>query len=151
MPTMTKETVVTKEQNTQMGSGSIPQQDVRPTARPIAQSFASTTTKIQPSTAQLIEQMLFFALGALEVLLAFRFILRMMGANQSSGFVSFIYMVSRVFIMPFEGIFGRAVTQGIETTAVLEPSTLIAGIVYAIVVWGIVSLIRMLSGEAQTQ
>jgi len=36
---------------------------------------------------------------------------------------------------------------GAETTSVFEPATLTAIIVYALVAWGIVSLIRIISGK----
>lgn len=51
--------------------------------------------------------------------------------------------------MPFEGIFRQGFTQGIETTSVLEPATLVAIVVYAVLAWGIIKLIRVLSGEKQ--
>ena len=83
----------------------------------------------------------------LEILLAFRFILKLAGASRSSAFVNFIYGLTGIFILPFEGIFRRAVTQGIETTAVLEPSTMVALAVYAVLAWGIVILVRIFSRE----
>lgn len=66
-----------------------------------------------------------------------------------SGFVGFIYILSGIFIMPFEGIFRRGFNQGIETTSVLEPSTIVAMLVYAILTWGIIKLVRISSGEQQ--
>lgn len=72
-----------------------------------------------------------------------------MGANPVSPFVNLIYGVTRLFVLPFEGIFRRGITEGIETTSVLEPSVIVAIIVYAIVAWGIVTLIRIASGEQQ--
>ncbi|MCX6706357.1 MAG: hypothetical protein NTV24_04650, partial [Candidatus Woesebacteria bacterium] len=56
-----------------------------------------------------------------------------------------------IFILPFEGIFRRGFSQGIETTSVLEPSTLVALIVYAVLAWGIVKLLRVLSGKVQKE
>ncbi len=85
----------------------------------------------------------------LEILLASRLVLKLMGASLSSGFVNSIYDVTGIFISPFEGIFRRGFTEGIETTSVLEPSTLVAIIVYAVLAWGIVKLIRISSGEQQ--
>ena len=46
--------------------------------------------------------------------------------------------------MPFSGIFRSAVTTGIETKSFMEPATIIAMIVYAIVGWGIVKLIEIM-------
>jgi len=53
--------------------------------------------------------------------------------------VSLIYGLSGIFILPFEGIFRKGYAQGLETTSVLEPSVLVAIIVYAILAWGIVT------------
>lgn len=92
---------------------------------------------------------MYFLFGALEILLAFRLVLKLLGAGVSSYFVDLIYAISGIFIWPFEGIFRRATTPGLETASVLEPSTLVAIIVYAIVAWGIVKLVRIASGEQQ--
>lgn len=107
-------------------------------------------TKIEASNTQTVEYFIYYLLGALEISLAFRLVLKLAGANPVSGFVSGIYALTNVFILPFEGIFRRGFTQGVETTAVLEPSTLVALAVYTIVGWGIVSLVRISSGEKQT-
>jgi hypothetical protein len=63
--------------------------------------------------------------------------------------VGLIYGLSGIFILPFEGIFRRGYAQGAETASVFEPSTLVAIIVYAVLAWGIVKLIKILSGEQQ--
>jgi hypothetical protein len=99
--------------------------------------------------SQTVEYLVYFLFGALEILLAFRLVLKLMGASLSSTFVGSIYGLSGIFIAPFEGIFRRGFTQGIETTSVLEPATLVAIIVYAVVAWGIVKLVRIFSGEKQ--
>lgn len=90
------------------------------------------------------KKVVYYILGILEVLLAFRLVFKLLGANPKSGFVSFIYAVSQVFLIPFTAIFRAASTQGIETKAVLEPSTIIAMIVYALIAWGIVKLISIM-------
>jgi hypothetical protein len=105
--------------------------------------------KVEATRSETVEYLIYFFFGALEILLAFRLILKMMGASISSAFVSFIYGLTGLFILPFEGIFHRGLSQGIETTSVLEPSTLVAIIVYALLAWGIVKLLRIFSGEQQ--
>ncbi|HBW34444.1 MAG TPA: YggT family protein [Desulfosporosinus sp.] len=89
------------------------------------------------------KRVVYYILGVLEVLLAFRLIFKLLGANPQSPFVSFIYSVSQAFLIPFNGIFRSAVTKGIEAQSVLEPTTIIAMIVYAIMAWGIVKLIEI--------
>jgi len=109
------------------------------------------TTPVKPGAtkSETTEYLIYYIFGALEILLAFRLVLKIMGANISSAFVSFIYGLSGIFILPFEGIFRRGVSEGLETASVLEPSTLVAIIVYAFLGWGIVKLIRIFSGERQ--
>ena len=99
---------------------------------------------------QTLEYIIYFVFGALEILLVFRFILRLAGASLTSGFVDFIYSLSGIFIAPFEGIFRSGVSKGLETASVLELSTLIAIAVYIVLAWGLVQLLRVLSGKKQT-
>jgi hypothetical protein len=112
---------------------------------------AAVTTEVKQvaSGHQTIEYLIYFIFGALEVLLVFRLVLKLMGANPASAFVNFIYSLTRIFILPFEGIFRRGFTEGIETTSVLEPSVIVAIVVYAVVAWGVVMLVRILSRERQ--
>jgi hypothetical protein len=107
------------------------------------------TPKKEVSNSQTVQYVIYFLFGILEILLAFRLIFKLTGANSVSAFVSMIYSITGIFIVPFEGIFRRGYTQGIETTSVLEPSTLVAIVVYAILAWGIVKLVKILSGESQ--
>jgi hypothetical protein len=110
---------------------------------------AAVTTEVKrvASGTQTMEYLVYFIFGLLEVLLSFRLVLKLLGANSASAFVSLVYSLTGIFIFPFEGIFRRGFTQGIETTSVFEPSTLVAIIVYAVVAWGIVKLLQILSGE----
>jgi len=86
-----------------------------------------------------IYQLIWYALGFIEVLLAFRFFLKLIGANPLSGFVSFTYGLSEPFVAPFSGI----VQTTTANTAVFEWSTVIAAIVYVIVAYGIVQLFQL--------
>lgn len=130
MTEIIKETTTTKEGN----------------ANPVAK----TSDGIEATSSQTVEYLVYFLFGILEVLLAFRLVLKLLGASLSSSFVDFIYGITGIFISPFAGIFRSAVSQGIETKSVLEPATLVALIVYAVIAWGIVELVRIFSGEKQT-
>lgn len=89
------------------------------------------------------KQIAYYVLGVIEVLFAFRLVFKLLGANPQSPFVSLIYSVSQVFLAPFSGIFPSAVTKGLETQSVLEPATIIAMIVYAVLAWGVIKLIEI--------
>lgn len=90
------------------------------------------------------QRIVYYVLGVLEVLLAFRLVFKLLGANQASPFVAFIYSLTQIFLYPFMGIFPTAVTKGLEAQAILEPTTIIAMIVYAVIAWGIVKLIGIM-------
>jgi len=129
MAEIVKETVTTREDNTNPAE--------------------TTPVQTKATGSQSVEYLIYFLFGVLEILLVFRLVLKLMGASTTSTFVNLIYGLSGVFTFPFEGIFRMWFGQGVETTSVLEPSTLVAIIVYAIVARGIVMLVRIFSGEKQ--
>lgn len=86
---------------------------------------------------------IYYVLGVIEVLLAFRFLFRLLGANPKSGFVALIYSISGILTAPFKGIFNSYATEGLYSRSVFEPSTVIALIVYPIIAWGLVRLVRL--------
>lgn len=70
--------------------------------------------------------------GILLILLAFRFVLALLGADPANAFANFIYSVSYPFVAPFFGLFGYHYTYGVSQ---LEVFTLVAMAVYAVVAW----------------
>ncbi|VVA44457.1 conserved membrane hypothetical protein [Candidatus Roizmanbacteria bacterium] len=84
-------------------------------------------------------QIIWYFLGVIEVLLAFRVILKFLGASTFSGFTNFIYAISSPLALPFAGILGTTVSSAL----VFEWSTLIAMAVYAIIAYGIVALFQL--------
>ncbi len=58
--------------------------------------------------------------------------------------MSFIYGLSNFFVWPFKAIFSTATAPGAETTAIFEPATLVAMLVYAVLAMGIVKLIGLI-------
>ena len=109
----------------------------------------ATQVKTAATSSQTIEYSIYFLFGLLEVLLVFRLIFKLAGASASSAFVNLIYGLTGVFILPFEGIFRRGVSQGLEANSILEPAALVALVVYAFASWGIVKFIHIISGEKQ--
>ncbi|MCX6761225.1 MAG: YggT family protein [Candidatus Moranbacteria bacterium] len=112
-------------------------------------SVVNARTEKKATTSQTIEYLVYFLFGALEILLAFRLVLKLTGASIGSAFVGLIYGITGIFTLPFEGIFHKAIGQGVETVAVFEPATFVAILVYAVIGWGIVKLVRILSGDKQ--
>jgi YggT family protein len=86
----------------------------------------------QNSAIARIVNIVYFLFGALLLLLAVRLILHLIGANADNAFASFINGLSA----PFVALFANLVQNpALSATAVLEITTIIAMIVYAIVAW----------------
>lgn len=94
-----------------------------------------------PTTKPLFKgiQIIWYLLSLLEVVLAFRFMLKLTGANPAAGFTDFIYDLSWPFVAPFLAVFPRTVVQG----SIFEWTTLLAMLVYAMVAYAIVHLFLM--------
>lgn len=94
-----------------------------------------------PTTKPLFRgiQIVWYVLSLLEALLAFRFVLKMTGANPASGFASLIYNATYPFVEPFNTVFRMTRIEG----SVFEWTTLLAMLVYLLIGWGIVQLFTM--------
>jgi uncharacterized protein YggT (Ycf19 family) len=83
-----------------------------------------------------------FIVGLIELVLGLRVLFRLFGANPEARIVSWIYDTSAPLLDPFRGIFRPIVVEG---GSVLEVTTLIAMLLYAILGSLIAYLIRMLT------
>ncbi|HEY2004552.1 MAG TPA: YggT family protein [Candidatus Saccharimonadia bacterium] len=75
--------------------------------------------------------------GLVELMLGLRFAFLLLGANQGSGFVTFVYALTYPLVAPFNGIFG---TPSIDRST-FDPATLVAMVIYAVIGWAIVRLV----------
>ncbi|MBX4198331.1 YggT family protein [Candidatus Parcubacteria bacterium] len=81
-----------------------------------------------------------YVLGLLEALMAFRFVLKLLGANPAAGFSTFIYGVTYPFVAPFLTVFRMTrITSG----SVFEWTTLLAMFVYWLIAMAIIRLFLM--------
>jgi len=87
-------------------------------------------------------RIIYYIVGFITVLLLLRIVLLLLAANQGNGFVDFIYTVSGLFAMPFYGIFNYTPAYG---SSVLELSSIVAILIYALVGWGLVKLLTISS------
>jgi hypothetical protein len=86
----------------------------------------------QNSAIARIVNIIYYLFGAVILLLAVRVILHLIGANADNGFANLINGLSA----PFVALFANLVQNpALSATAVLEVTTVIAMIVYAIVAW----------------
>lgn len=85
-------------------------------------------------------QIIWYILGFIEALLAFRFVLKALGANARSGFADLIYALSAPFAAPFLGLFPNSAAGRLA----IEWSTIIAMIVYLLLAYALVKLLQFI-------
>lgn len=84
-------------------------------------------------------QAVWYILGIIEALLAFRFVLRLLGANPAASFTNFIYSITYPFVAPFIAVFHTTQIAG----SAFEWTTLLAMIVYWLLAIAIIRLFLM--------
>lgn len=120
-----------------------PQRVVKKTTRqvePQAKGEAPQKVYETKKTIFRLDQIVWYILGLVDVLLAFRVVLKALGANQYVGFTSLIYSVTAPLVAPFRGILATSATGN----SVIEWSTIIAAIVYLCIAWGVVYLLDLI-------
>ena len=94
------------------------------------------TSNSEPEREQRIftfkaSQLIWLLFGVLEVLIALRIGLKLVGANPDNTMVALIYGITAVFLLPFEGLIGSPAVGGV----VLEISSMFAMLIYAMFAW----------------
>lgn len=136
------ETGITQEEVTTI-ENQTPAQIVRKTttqAEPQAKGEGSQKVFDKKKTILRFNQIIWYILGLIEVLLIFRVLLKALGANPFVGFTSLIYTITEPLVGPFQGILGISTTGN----SMIEWSTTVAAIVYLCVAWGLVYLLDLI-------
>jgi hypothetical protein len=84
-------------------------------------------------------QVVWYIVGLLEVLLAFRLVLKFLGANTDAWFTNLIFTLSNPLVAPFVAVFQVSEVQG----STVEWTTVLAMVVYWVVARGISALLVM--------
>ncbi len=100
-------------------------------------------------TLNRVGQLIWLIFGIIIGLIAFRVVLLLLGANPDSGFANFIYSLTDIFLAPFTGLLANITNDA--GTIVFEPSALIAMLVYAVVAFIIVQLIRVVFDKSRAR
>ena len=82
-------------------------------------------------------QLVWLLFGILEALIALRIALKLIGANPDSPIAVYLYGFTGLFLLPFEGLTATPASGGM----VLEISSVIAMLVYALIAWALERLI----------
>jgi ABC-type uncharacterized transport system permease subunit len=105
------------------------------TVRPAENQRTTRRTKAvdtTPSGMTVAQRIIWYIAAVLLILLAFRFVLALLGANPSNAFADFIYTTSHPFVAPFFSLFGYNLQYGVSR---FEIYTLVAMAVYFVVAY----------------
>ena len=86
----------------------------------------------QNSAIARVIRIVYFLFGVLEVLLGLRIVLHMLAANPSNGFAALVYGITEPFTFLFSTLFAN---PAFGNGGVLELTTIVAMVVYAILAW----------------
>ena len=79
--------------------------------------------------------------GVVATIIGIRFVLELLGAAQAASFTTFVYSVTAPLVAPFQGIFPIPARHGY----LFDGAALLAIVIYLLVTWGIVALVRITS------
>jgi uncharacterized protein YggT (Ycf19 family) len=113
------------------------QPDSAPVSAPVERVSMTEQSRYNFRAAAVV----WFVVGVVEIFIAARFLGKLFGASAHSAFVNFIYQVSGPMVAPFTGIFGDTGSR----TNTFETASLVALVVYAVIGWGLVVLIRIVT------
>ncbi|WP_346290019.1 YggT family protein [Sphaerothrix gracilis] len=99
----------------------------------------------QNAIARKFEQGIYFLVGALELLLLLRFILRLSGANPANTFANVIYNLSEPFIAPFSTLFISPTFNG--NLNIFDVNLLVAMLSYLVLMFLVIWLVRIISSR----
>lgn len=106
-----------------------------------AEATPSDPLAVRRSNVQWIGSLIYFVFGVVEILIAIRVFLKLIGANTTTGFTRLIYGLTGPFVAPFQNIVNTPVA---DNGATFEASSLLAIVIYLILSWLIVRLLLIL-------
>ena len=120
-----RQTTEVRKSNEQVGNTTVQRQTV--------------AKKTAVSGVVIAQRIIYYVGGVILAFLIVRLILQLLGANQGSDFVGFVYNLSAVFVAPFNGIFGEP-TFG---QSHFDTSALVAIVVYGLIAVGLAKLLTV--------
>jgi small-conductance mechanosensitive channel len=99
---------------------------------------AEPATPARASGPVILARIIWWIAGVIIVLLAARFLLALLGANQGNVITRFIFDASHPFVAPFFGLFSYS--NYVYGVSRVEIYTLVAIAAYAVIAWGLARL-----------
>lgn len=98
-----------------------------------------------PQTRQVIvsrvNKFIWLMTAVITGLLMFRFVMKLIAANAANTFVDLMYKITDVMVAPFNGIIA---SPAANNGSIVDTAALFAMVVYVLVAWVLVMLIRIL-------
>lgn len=105
------------------------------------ETLPNTMTRLEK--LQRASRIIWFMTGALEIFIALRVLLKFIGANEAAPFAQLIYNTSYLFLWPFANLTPAPSAGGM----ILETSSLIAMIIYALLAAGIIKVMYLVFAD----
>ena len=118
----------------------------QPAPAPVPAPAATSTTEKAPYNFR-GAAIIGLIVGVIDILIVARFLGKLFGASTTSSFANFIYSVSAPLVTPFQGIFGDTGSK----VNYFETSDLVAIVVYAVIGWGLVLLLKIITAPGGTK
>ena len=93
-------------------------------------------------------QFIWLLTGLVEAFIGLRIILKLIAANPGTPFVRFVYNLTDLVLWPF---FGLTVTPATGSGIILELSSFIAMVVYAVAAWALVKILYLIFTPSSTR
>jgi hypothetical protein len=116
---------------------------VRGSSTPAGGSVTRETVRRTPSGGELARRVVVFVFGLIQLLLAARIVLLLIGADRGSALVRAIYDLSSVFVAPFEGVLrSDAIGRGGSTLDLAAVVALIGWTILEVIIIAAIGIVR---------
>ena len=120
-------------------AGTVHSEESHFTRAPGEPAVADTRMVSSVAPAYRAVQMVYLLFGIVDAFLLVRLLLKVMAANPNVPFTGFIYGVSEFFLLPFRGL----LPTWVSGHSILEPSVMVAILIYALIAYGIARLLAI--------
>ncbi|HCI81251.1 MAG TPA: hypothetical protein DHW02_16350 [Ktedonobacter sp.] len=125
------------------------QQQPTITADTIAEREAETRQEEARTVRYAIDKLMDFLrwfVTVLEVLLAIRFVFKLIGADPTNLFAGFLYALTDIILSPFSTLVR---SPSLHVNQAFEWSTLIAMVIYWLLFWAIIRFLRIIASPSE--
>ena len=119
------------------------------TADTIAEREAETRQEEARTVRYAIDKLMDFLrwfVTVLEVLLAIRFVFKLIGADPTNLFAGFLYALTDIILSPFSTLVR---SPSLHVNQAFEWSTLIAMVIYWLLFWAIIRFLRIIASPSE--